>query len=67
MLSKLQHIWHGHLGRIEAAKHRAEIIFRDERLIYSALYQGGLLAPEIEKHRIDKMPALDVIEPAQTE
>lgn len=66
MLSELQHIWDGHLGLIKAAKHQIEISSAGEHLIQSALYKAGQHTQELEKHKIDKMLATDIIEPAQT-
>ena len=67
MMSNFSDMWDGRLGTITAAKHRIDLDPVDSRPIHSAPYRAGPKAREFEKQEIQKMLAMNVIEPAQSE
>ena len=66
LLAEFQDMWSGHLGTIDAVKHRIELT-PGARPIHQAPYRAGHKAREIEKKEIDRMLAAKVIEEAQSE
>lgn len=66
-ISEFQHWSDEHLSKIKAAKHRTKWTSADDRPIHSAKYRAGPHPRKYEKHEIDRMLGMDVIEPAQTE
>lgn len=67
MLPDFQSMWDSHLGYITAAKNRIKLLDSHTKPVYSAPYQAGFRAREIEKVETDKMLEQQVIEPVQME
>lgn len=60
-------MWYGHLGRVNVAKYRTELLQRDTERVHSASYQSGFQMQEVEKAVIEKMLAKNIIKITQTE
>lgn len=67
MLPKFEPILDKHLGQIQVVRHEVDLIRSEKRQSHSVPYRAALLAREIESYDIDKMFAMNVIEPIQTE
>lgn len=67
MLTEIEGLWDGHLGRINVADHRTELFEDTAKPVHRILYRTGPKTREFGKNEIDEMLAQKVIEPAQTE
>lgn len=64
MLPDFESRWNGHLDRVRIEKHWVQLPAADAKPIYSAPYQAGPCAQELEKLEIAKMFCKEIIEPA---
>lgn len=60
-------MWVGHLGRINIAKHRIEILSPGTAPVHLAPYRAGPKTLEFKKVKTDKMLSDSVIDLSQTE
>lgn len=67
MVSEFDAVWDGHLGWSSIAILRIELTSDDNRPIHAAPYRAGPKPQEFERSEIERMLAMTVIEPAQTE
>lgn len=67
MLSKFQHMWNGHLGQTKVAKPQIELMSSSKKTVYSVPHRADSHALEFEKHEINELLVMDVIEATQTE
>lgn len=66
MLSEFEHRLYRDLGRMKAARHKIKLNSAREGLILSARYEAGPCAQKFENQEVNKMLAMDVIDPAET-
>lgn len=66
MIAKIESRWEGHLGSINAVPHQTGLVESRDRPIHSAWYRDHPNVRELENQEIEKMLAIDVIKPAQT-
>lgn len=67
MLENYHEIWDGHLRQINKGTSRVELFSPGARQIHAVPYGAGLKARGAERDEVDKMLAITIIEPAQTE
>lgn len=67
MLAQYENMWDGHLESMKTVQHRIELEKSKNRPIHLARYRYRPKATEPDKRQIERMVAMDVIEPAQTE
>lgn len=67
MLSELEFMWDGHMGRVEEVRHKLEFSAEDSRPIRSMPIRAGLEVWEFGKNKIAEMLEQYVIEHAPTD
>lgn len=67
MLAEFLNVWDGHIGWINVAKNRIEILEDTAKLVRPAPYRMRPKRKEFGKVEIDKMLAQEIIELAQTD
>lgn len=66
LLTQFESMWYRHRGSIKVL-HQVDIEMMDKRPKHSAPYHAGPNARDFKKQEINRMFAMDVIEPAHTE
>lgn len=65
MLPEFQRMWNEHFVQTRAAKHQIELTSENWNPINSALHRAVHRAWELNKHEMNEMLAVDVIEQSQ--
>lgn len=66
MLTELDSMWNGHLGRISLSKYRIDIFNNEVKAVLSVLYRARLTARQFSAAEINRMLVKRVIEPVVT-
>lgn len=67
MLTEFLSMWDGHLGRIIVAEHWIKLLNKNTQPVHSACNRAGPKIRKIEKSKIEKMLALNIVSSVQTE
>lgn len=67
MLTQFKSMWDGHVSLIEPLQHRIELQHSKDFSLHSTPYRGTAKAREFETQELDRMLAMDMIEPPEAE